>query len=210
MITVMVSSPAASNRNTGRPVLSDQSWVIKNKDRDRSCARVSNIIVPSGTPIRRVLTLTRLALGRKVPPPLFSFSLLIHFPVVPGAAPWLSPGRRLRIPQVPPLSRSSISLPSTKRLLRKFEKPSTGFSASQAFILGNEVNQFETEAASYCDAREAIGCASGTDALLLALMALDIGPGDEVVTSPFTFFATASTIHRAGRGPSLLTSIRPR
>ena len=73
--------------------------------------------------------------------------------------------------------------------------------ASQAFILGNEVNQFETEAASYCDARDAIGCASGTDALLLALMALDIGPGDEVVTSPFTFFATASTIHRAGARP---------
>ncbi|HEX4073539.1 MAG TPA: DegT/DnrJ/EryC1/StrS family aminotransferase [Planctomycetaceae bacterium] len=72
---------------------------------------------------------------------------------------------------------------------------------SQAFILGDEVTQFETEAASYCDAREAIGCASGTDALLLALMALDIGPGDEVVTSPFTFFATASTIHRAGARP---------
>jgi len=73
--------------------------------------------------------------------------------------------------------------------------------ASQAFILGDEVGQFEAEAACYCDARDAIACASGTDALLLALMALDIGPGDEVVTSPFTFFATAGAIHRAGARP---------
>ncbi len=73
--------------------------------------------------------------------------------------------------------------------------------ASQSFILGDEVAQFEAEAACYCDSRDAIGCASGTDALLLALMALDIGPGDEVVTSPFTFFATAGAIHRAGARP---------
>jgi len=72
---------------------------------------------------------------------------------------------------------------------------------SQAFILGEEVAQFETEAASFCDARDAIGCASGTDALVLALMALDIGTGDEVLTSPFTFFATASAIHRVGARP---------
>lgn len=73
--------------------------------------------------------------------------------------------------------------------------------ASQAFILGDEVAQFEAEAARYCDAEDAIGCASGTDALILALMALDVGPGDEVVTSPFTFFATASAIHRVGARP---------
>jgi len=72
---------------------------------------------------------------------------------------------------------------------------------SQRFILGEEVAALEHEIASYCDARHAIGCASGTDALVLSLMALDIGPGDEVITSPFTFFATASAIHRVGAKP---------
>lgn len=72
---------------------------------------------------------------------------------------------------------------------------------SQKFVLGDEVAALESEIAAYCDARHAIGCASGTDALILALMALDIGPGDEVITSPFTFFATASSIHRVGAVP---------
>src|SRR2546423_14228981 len=73
--------------------------------------------------------------------------------------------------------------------------------AEQKFILGDEVRELETEIAQHCDSREAIGCASGTDALILALMALGIGPGDEVITSPFTFFATASSICRAGAKP---------
>ena len=72
---------------------------------------------------------------------------------------------------------------------------------NQSFVLGEEVSDFEADAAEYCDARIAIGCASGTDALLLSLMACGVGPGDEVITSPFTFFATAGSIHRVGATP---------
>lgn len=71
----------------------------------------------------------------------------------------------------------------------------------QAFVLGDEVSELEKEIAKFCDSREAIGCASGTDALILSLMAANIGPGDEVITSPFTFFATASSIARVGATP---------
>jgi dTDP-4-amino-4,6-dideoxygalactose transaminase len=68
-------------------------------------------------------------------------------------------------------------------------------------ILGPEVTGFEQEAAAYCQAAHAVGCASGTDALLLALHALDIGPGDEVILPPFTFFATVGMVLRAGATP---------
>jgi dTDP-4-amino-4,6-dideoxygalactose transaminase len=71
----------------------------------------------------------------------------------------------------------------------------------QAFILGAPVAQLECEVAGLSKTKYAVGCASGTDALLLALKALDIGKGDEVVTSPFTFFATAGTIHNVGATP---------
>jgi len=71
----------------------------------------------------------------------------------------------------------------------------------QAFILGKPVVDLEKEVAALSHARFAIGCANGTDALLLALRALDVGAGHEVITTPFTFFATAGTIHNVGARP---------
>jgi dTDP-4-amino-4,6-dideoxygalactose transaminase len=71
----------------------------------------------------------------------------------------------------------------------------------QRFILGPAVTSFEAQMADYLQCRHAVGVASGSDALLLALMALEIGPGDGVITTPFTFFSTVSSITRLGATP---------
>ena len=71
----------------------------------------------------------------------------------------------------------------------------------QLFILGEPVERLETAVGALSQSKYAIGCANGTDAILLALRALDIGRGDEVVTTPFTFFATAGTVHNVGATP---------
>jgi dTDP-4-amino-4,6-dideoxygalactose transaminase len=79
---------------------------------------------------------------------------------------------------------------------------------SQHFILGPQVTSFELASATTCAAPHAIGCASGTDAIWLALAAANIGPGDAVITTPFSFFATVSSILRCGATP-LLADIDP-
>src|SRR6266576_6759161 len=73
--------------------------------------------------------------------------------------------------------------------------------SSQHYVLGEEVEAFERELAAFCGTAHAVGCNSGTDALWLALLAVGVSPGDNVITTPFSFFASASAIVRAGARP---------
>ena len=83
-----------------------------------------------------------------------------------------------------------------------------GVIETQHFIMGPAVGQLEVEIARLSHAKHGVGCASGTDALLLPLKALNLRPGDEVITTPFTFFATAGAIHNAG-GTPVFVDIQP-
>lgn len=88
-----------------------------------------------------------------------------------------------------------------KPLLAAVQQAFARICESGRFVLGPDVAEFEKKICDYTGAKHAIACASGSDALLLALMAYDIGPGDEVICPSFTFFATASAVHRLGAKP---------
>ena len=86
-------------------------------------------------------------------------------------------------------------------LLEEIEAAIAEVARSGAFVHGPACREFEAAMADYCGTQHAVGCASGSDALLLALMVLGIGPGDEVIIPSFTFFATASAVSRLGAKP---------
>jgi dTDP-4-amino-4,6-dideoxygalactose transaminase len=122
-------------------------------------------------------------------PLVLSFSFVNSFTAKFFAAP--------RVTQIPPLDLTE----QYQTIQPEVEAAVLRLLASGNYIGGEVVAQFEQQFASYIGTAEAVSCNSGTDALYLALRALDIGPGDEVITTPFTFFATAETISAVGARP---------
>src|ERR1019366_5876776 len=110
-------------------------------------------------------------------------------------------GRPLNSPlekrKVPLLNLSALHAPIRDEIVAEMVRVVD----SQKFIMGNDVKELERLIAQYSGVQFAVGCASGSDALLLALMAAGIGPGDRVLTTPYTFFATAGSISRVGAIP---------
>ena len=94
--------------------------------------------------------------------------------------------------------------PQNKALLTQFQAAFTDLLSKGNFILGPTVESFENKLAEFLGVRHVIGVSSGTDALSAAMMTLGIGHGDEVITTPFTFIATASTIVRLGAVPKFI------
>ena len=108
-------------------------------------------------------------------------------------------------PQIPPLD----LLPEIDLLWSEIQTAIAGVIRSGQFVLGPQVRAFEHEMAECLSVKHAVACNSGTDALVLALRALGIGPGDEVITTPFTFYATAEAISLVGAKP-VFVDIEPR
>ncbi|WP_281491907.1 aminotransferase class I/II-fold pyridoxal phosphate-dependent enzyme [Desulfosarcina cetonica] len=88
-----------------------------------------------------------------------------------------------------------------KRIRKQIEASISDVLDHGSYIMGPEVGRLEEVLGRYCGVRHAISCSSGTDALLLALMAYNVGPGDAILTSPFTFIATAEVIRILGATP---------
>lgn len=101
-----------------------------------------------------------------------------------------------------PIAVPALDLKAQYRTIREEIEPVVrAVLESQYFVLGPEVSNLEAEVARYCRVPHAVGCASGSDALLLPLQAWGIGPGDEVITTPYTFFATGGAVWRLGARP---------